>query len=504
MFRPAKQTWLRVMVSVALAMPTFSWAGGGGDCWQPLVEQCNNNLTSTMGGVQSGMSANRIAGGQSTQNILNADSEVQGNGAQTLGSQAGQCADSAAQCKKLCKKPEEQKQCKEAVQQAAEGMQTQSQNLQQASSGNSSAAGALMGALGGIAGALLAKAMEKKKQPPPPPPVYGALQPNGGLNCQMADSFNYADCDTFLTQYCANQASSAGAMSGPQMTGTVISTTGGIGATPDCNSFNARYCSTTQTPPTAMGNQLPNGNITAVNIAGSGEGLTSPYCQGVVGNQWCAESPARAVCPTCRRMMVGQSPACAQNPALCLIQSGPEDAMVAQQNPACAGDPLYSAGSPYMPGGVIAGTGGGVPLTGGGGIPAVVVPQSSQNISGGKPVTTSTLAQGGTGGNGTATILPQSVHGPGSMGAAKEGTSHATAGGANFGGANISLSRGISGSAATSRELVAAGGVIVSESRNPASSGPASDINSRFGPSVFVTQSAVIQQHCNSGKLNCR
>jgi len=74
----------------------------------------------------------------------------------------------------------------------------------------------------------------------------------------------------------------------PPLTGTVLYVPGGGAAQqPDCASFNARYCASSDAPITSYGNQRPDGVITQVNFAGTGEGRRTPYCQNIVATQWC-------------------------------------------------------------------------------------------------------------------------------------------------------------------------------------------------------------------------
>jgi hypothetical protein len=324
----------------------------------------------------------------------------------------------------------------------------------------------------GALGALMAMQQKDKDKPPPPPPS-GALQPNGSLNCQMADSYRYADCDSYLTQACMGYGAPTAMAQTLPNTGTIISTPGGL-TTPDCNAFTARYCSPTVSGGSSYGNALPNGAVTQVNVAGSGEGIHTPFCQVAVANVWCndpAMGPARAQCPSCRQAASLQGATCAANPALCLAQGTGNTG----NNPACAGDPLYTAGSPYASPGTVAG----------GATPALFLPQSAggTNPGGQQPgrtiVTSNAKASRSTAG-----------------GAAREGGSVPS-----FAPPNGSAAAIAKASRATSSDIVSTGGVIVARAPS-ASSGPAPDVQGQYGPSLFVTSTSVIRQRCQEGKLN--
>lgn len=501
-----------MVLTVALATAPFAefpaWAGG--DCAVDIPASCEADATPTMAGVMGGLGG---SSGRGLNGGAVGQGQATGAGAAGMSQQAAKCASKQSQCNlKNCNNDKSKvAECKKAVadkaaqfnaQSAAFGQNADGSEKTASSSGAGGAgAAALLGALAGAAmGMMMAKQQQQPPPPLPPPVATGALQLNGSLNCQMADSFQYADCDTYLTQACAGYGSQtvASMPAAIPITGTVISTPGGMAAGPDCASFSARFCSPNVTPAQGVGNPLSNGAVTQVNLAGSGEGLTSPYCQNAVANNWCTDpsfGSARAVCPSCRQVASGQSPACVANPALCLGQNSPAQLTQVQNNPACAGDPLFTPGSPYATNGTALN---GMVATGS--MPAVILPQSAGTpIGGGNSKSTGAL--GSTVASGTSGA--SSSGGTTGSGANREGTT-LSGGGASGGGSGISTSLKVSSASITNSELVAGGGVIVASGSKATSRGPASDIEAKFGPSLFVTSTQIIRQHCLAGKLlNC-
>jgi hypothetical protein len=78
-------------------------------------------------------------------------------------------------------------------------------------------------------------------------------------------------------------------------------------------------------------------------------------------------------------------------------------------------------------------------------------------------------------------------------GYANNGNSQASYGGGGAGGASAPV-----GTYAGGREFASAGGM------KPASvaSGPATDVEGQYGPSLFTTSSQVIRRRCQAGRLN--
>lgn len=201
------------------------------------------------------------------------------------------------------------------------------------------------GLAGAAAGFLVAKALAPKgntQSTAANPVATGSLQLNGSLNCTLADSYTYADCDGYLASACASAGSSQ-VPGAPPVTGTVIANSSGMATTPNCAAFAARYCSTTLTPSRSAGNVLSNGAVTQVNLAGTGEGMGTPFCKNSVANAYCSDptnGAARARCPSCLTQASNQSAACIANPALCLAQISPTQ--ITQARTTCPDDPVFS------------------------------------------------------------------------------------------------------------------------------------------------------------------
>ncbi|MGZ3721614.1 MAG: hypothetical protein ACXVA9_01705 [Bdellovibrionales bacterium] len=498
-----KSTWFKFILTVAVAAaPVVEMPANAVACADKMVDACQSagNDIKTRQAMNMRTEGNKQAVGQ-TGNALNQaafEQNIAGD----------KCGDLAKECDKECKTESDKKACKKQVAGEASDLKTQAAANESSGGGMGAVAGLMGAALGAAMGMMLAK--KKDTPPPPPPPVVatGALQLNGSLNCQMQDSFHYEDCNSFLTQYCASAATSAasavGTVASNPVTGTIISSPGGgLPMTPDCMSFNSSYCSTQVTPVQPYGMTRTDGAVTQVNMAGSGEGLGTPYCASTVASAWCADpvyASARMACPACQQMQTTTSAYCAQNPAECMAQNSPQQLTQIQNQAACQGDPLFTPGSPYAVGGTAAT---GIATTGAinNGLPVVVLPAST----GGGGLGANTVT-GGAAPNPSTGIAVSSASGSKiTGGAAREGTGVTAASGAaggSSGGGMGSLAFKTSSVHAGPSELIAAGGVIVAGGPASVSRGPASDVESQYGPSLFTTSSQVIRQHCQAGKLN--
>lgn len=365
---------------------------------------------------------------------------------------------------------------------------------------------ALIATLAGTAGvgalALSHMGGSSSQQQPQPSPsstpsTSQALQPNCSLNCQYADSYKYADCNTFLTQACANygiQTSTTTTTTTP-VTGTIISS-GGMSAQPDCASFNARYCSQTQAAATSGQCNLANTNpqqIAQLNMAGSGEGYSTTYCQNWIASTWCSADSSRSVCPSCRQLQTNLSSTCqtSSDPASCLAN---QTTSTTTDSTVCAGDPLS------QPGGSLAGVG-----TTSGSTPITSLPDSTF-VTPGPTASTSTSTS-------TTSSLPTADTSAAVSSQVKTQSSSAgtreVAGGGTLpsdtysGGSSGGVSTGYQTSSVNS-DMIAAGGVIVARGGSATPSrGPASDVQGQTGPSLFSTGSQAISKWCHAKVQNC-
>jgi hypothetical protein len=201
-------------------------------------------------------------------------------------------------------------------------------------------------------------------------------------------------------------------------------------------------------------------------------------------------------------MLSANSATCAANPAICVAQTSPQLLSAVTDNPACQGDPLYTPGSPYATGvtattGAVATTNipGTTATTTNGALPVVVLPTNTGSGSA-NPINSGTI--GLPSGTGVA-VTSQSANPNGGV---REGRTIArAANGASGSSSGLGAIKPSSISTGPS-ELIAAGGVIVASGASGISRGPASDVESQYGPSLFATSSQVIRLHCQYGKLN--
>jgi len=494
---PRFHKWLKAMLTIAMVSAPFAEDSAfANKCTDQIIQKCQGNASASESSVIAG-----TGGGSITQRSGSMGSQLTQQGNNTL-NQAVDCANTFDECQKCKQKDkstsdDEVKQCQKQVNAQAQDMANQGQQMKKSGSDMSAIAGMMAGVAGAALGYMMAKQQQKQNQTPPtpPPPVaYGALQLNGTLNCQMADSYQYADCANYLTQVCApaTQAATALAAQTTPTTGTIISSPGGVAAQPNCAAFNETYCSSSVTPPQADGYQRLDGVVTQVNLAGTGGGLGSPYCANTVATAWCSDAmygASRAMCPSCLQMNTATSLACAQNPSLCLAQN--TGTVAAGLPSSCAGDPLYTAGSPYSSGaGVLATTG--VPTVG---VPAVMLPQNATLGNSGNKAS-------GTSGSGATGLPSTSLAGASTAhlnGAAREAASVPS--GSQLRALSMEQIMAVAHSKGPN-ELFGAGGVVIANGSSFVSRGPASDVSSAFGPSLFTTSTAVIRHHCQEGRLN--
>ena len=212
--------------------------------------------------------------------------------------------------------------------------------------------------------------------------------------------------------------------------------------TPNCVNFQARYCGGNIANPPAV--IAPSGGIEGA----VGAGVGTAFCKFSLAHNFCKTS-GRELCPSCAQLATTKSPACQANPALCLAQNSPDQ--INQAKNTCPTDPLFSdpawanGGGSQVP-----------PSVAGTNPPAVILPQSVGGSVDGA------VREGG---SGQEVILP-----------AASGYQTQSAG---FGDR-------LAGSGAT-------GGAA---RRAVSSTRPASDVEGKYGPSLFAVSTNVIKAHC--------
>lgn len=343
--------------------------------------------------------------------------------------------------------------------------------------------GAMMGALMGAAlGAGMAMMMQKKKEEEAAAAQQqvaynGALQANGSIDCSKPDAMAYRDCAPQIEARCR----------------TILDD-------PTCQQFSAGYCGG-GAPATIMVQPQTPPNVTfgvnpATLYAAGGEGVGSQYCQGVMSWNFC-KTAGRETCPSCQQIQRNQSPACAQNPALCIAQNSISE--VEKAKAYCPTDPAF-ANPTFSAGGAL-----GAPAIAG--APAVVLPQSVGGGVANTGVNGAVAAKSGGGISTQSASVAGGGQGQSQAGeAAREGISNGSSqanyangnGGGGRGGV-IGSSGGSRASVGGGREFASAGGMKPSTA---SASGPASDVEGQYGPSLFSTSSQVIRRRCAAGRLN--
>ncbi len=339
----------------------------------------------------------------------------------------------------------------EATAAADQGAATQSA----AGGSGSSMMPMLMGAaMGGLMGYMLAQQL-KKKDEEKEKDDDGALLPSGQVDCSKEDAYMYGQCNVWLETNCINNLDAG-----------------------NCKKFALRYCGTNSSQQNASGGFV-------------GEGIGTPFCSKNLAWGYC-KVQGREQCPSCLGLQRAASPACAQDPSLCLAQNTPEQ--INQAKTTCPTDPAFS--NPAF----TAGGGSQVPAQLQPGAPVVVLPQSVGDASAvvregsASGVATSSSASG----TSSSGISTQSA----ANGAIKEGQPNGAASSASYAGGGDTAGGGYgAGGAAGARDVAstqrAAGG-----NYRTASAGPAPDVEGPFGPSLFKTSTAVIKSRCDAGKLN--
>lgn len=514
-----KTRMICLAISALLISPTNihaeAAAASGGACEQAVkkgLEKCHDNIQApTTGEAVSGT----IQGGSGQLQGESAKVAALGNAVKAA------CLKAQEDCKKSCKTPEELKKCEpfgtragmagqEAAQATDAGQQAaqtgdasgaQEGAGQQAAEGggmNPGMAAGLLGAAGGILAAMMGKKKDDQNQQPQMPPPTGALQANRTIDCSKSDAGTYSECNDQLAQLCMSSLSSA-----------------------QCQAFASRYCGSASetapnptvntnlpTTPPALGDGIKTAATTTVDTLGqptlfggrvgaNGEGIGTPFCKVVVATKYCSQS-GRDKCPSCVQLAINKSPICVNDPALCLAQNSPDQINQAKQT--CPTDPAFS--DPTF----VAGGGAQLPPNLRGGTPAVLpqkdgLGQTTIAAGGGSggPSVAGTGGSNGSGGISTSSIRPASAAG----GYAGDGVSEGRGGGAFRGSDHMGAGdRTGGGYAMGSRETASVGGGYRPSSAGH--SGPASDVQGQYGPSVFALGSQIIRNRCAAGKLlNC-
>ncbi|MGE4132468.1 MAG: hypothetical protein AB7F86_12570 [Bdellovibrionales bacterium] len=220
---------------------------------------------------------------------------------------------------------------------------------------------------------------------------------------------------------------------------------------PRCQGFSARYC------------------------AAGGAATYESYCRTVANYNFCNANTNRGTCPACLQLASGTG-----------VPGGNSTGELAKyvaNKPECAGDPVaygdaavvaalqQTSSGPIGGGAVVGGPGPGT----GGNLPVAVLPGGG----------TATGGTGATGGGGTT---PPGVVLPGGGTGGTGGGTGGTTGGTGIATASVHTSYSMSS---------------VSDILHNNVGGPATDVQGQYGPSLFTTGSAAIQQRCEAGQLYC-
>lgn len=449
------------------------------------VSRCEKLGTAGMNALGSGLS-NTASGDTGTSGDAGGVAGAAGACSSNLAAAASQCEGMKKDCS-TCGPEQKVKECQEGIDAAIARFNSQSascggtaagagqtQSASQSGGGGGGGGGdMMMGMMMGAAmGMLASKMMEKDEEKKPQGPVASmcALQQNGTVDCSKPDAYHYRGCNPQFEGRCGANLDD-----------------------PTCQQFSARYCGANSglaqpPPPCPPPPPLPNTIVPDAStfIGTAGEGSTTQYCKNVLAWNYCKTS-GRDMCPSCLQMAKLKSPACIQNPALCLAQNSPAEVEKAKQT--CPTDPAFSDPS-YANGGTTTPPTG-TPSTGN--LPAVVLPQSagsSRNVANTSGVSTSGAASAGS-------FAVASVHGssgaPGDQGLRE---------GQGSGGSSATYSNGSAGGGVATTYNGAPGHNEMANGGGSGNRGPASDIEGRYGSNLFRTSSAVYRSRCQQGRLN--
>ncbi len=386
-----------------------------------------------------------------------------------------QCKEDSSRCQKYQTRAEAGD---GAAQQAGEAEKGANKTGEASGSMDPMAAG-LLGALAGMAGAMMAQKNKKKEEP-----VYdGALQANGTIDCSKADAYDYSACNDHMLTMCSNNMDDT-----------------------RCQPFSARYCGGGGLASSPGG--MVAGNP-AIIVGAVGEGAGSRYCKKLLAWNFCKTGGTER-CPSCLQLMNELSTTCQSNPVLCMAQNSPEQTAMARQT--CPGDPIFSDPA------YVAGGGGANVSVNNSNLPPPVLPQQDGLISNLQMPVTGTNTSGAAGGGVSSGLV--------SGGAVVSGVSANTGGVSTFSTASADLSAGRAAREAYVKSGYGAGAAGGSGSgtgtaakgfgsgnfhfaggekeRVAHGSGPAPDVQGRFGPSVFSVGTQALRARCEAGKLlNC-
>ncbi len=522
--------FLFCLVLLSVALENSNAADAPPACASVLIKDCTNAITVAGLNGNDTPEAHGILGAD--KDLMTATSVSQGryNAAKSL------CEDRAKYCEQQCKatNPSDPKtveeaktfsnECKQAIASLVAKVKDEDKFLSSLGSTLGDAASSIfssntakllgIGGAAGLAGYMMGKSAGKAQQKKEDLDAqrallnkqYGALHPDGSINCAMSDAYQFSDCDQYNMGACANVTANAS----PSVPVTALPTLAGslplagpaLSAVPmgvNCNAFSERFCSTTVTPNVAFSNQMvANGPIFQVNKGGTGAGLGSNYCTNIQAAGYCSNNvyaAVRAQCPSCRQLSTMQSAQCAADPSKCLVNYG--STQIAQARATCPDDPVFSnPNSPFAQNPVATPIPTTLPGTPSVGVTPSLGTTTPPTVVGALNTPTKTVASTSIPTivkNTPAKALNASGESPegvreGALSTAQVATAAATA-------KATGASSGRSAGASTSIP----GFVTASTSSGR---GPASDVQGEYGPSLFSSSTQVYQQHCQAQKLN--
>jgi hypothetical protein len=460
------------------------------DCslqYKPAMEAVNEDETATDQGKLAGANQMKSRGTRDAALACSAQKTCE-----------KKCTDpcSAKQCEDMKKKAEQLAAACTGSVQAATDADATGKAIDKAApeSTGSGLSGSMMpliagAAMGGLAAYMYMKNKKDDKD------EDKALLPNGQVDCSKKDAYKYQGCNGYLEQQCRSSMD-----------------------TPACSVFRSRYCGSSPVAGGAGGgapNVLPIGNsgVQPEDLSGeiavqskdkpvkgnAGEGVGSSFCKLSFAQNFC-KTAGRESCPSCVQMANMNSPACQQNPALCLAQNSPEQ--IHQAKTSCPTDPAFM--DPTW----AAGGGAQVPTQLHNGNPVVLPGQNGQpNTTVGNPkvnVGGTNFPGGGNAGshsNASGGNPPNVIPAGGTTTASATRESNNTSGVSSYSGSGsggVATGYNPASRTGSSREIASAGGY------KSASRGPASDIQGQYGPSLFSVSAQVIRDRCSRGQfLNC-
>lgn len=489
---------LTLIMTLTTGLPVTAAAAGAPACAKPLIDKCKNAALKVAAEHQFTLGQVAVANKDNLKGGAEGESAAKATAAAAMDDVAAACKSDVDKCKACGSSTPKQKQdtetCKKALTEmsashsadalALRGDATGAADTAKAAGTDQPAApaepastGGGMGgmgsaALGALAGGLLGYMMGKKSEKKDKKSDNDdALQDNGTLDCSKKDAYVYSDCNSYLSAVCSQKM-----------------TSNSFASDESCQNFSKRYCGSSSANSDSSALSSNSSSSPAKGVTGEGLANDPGFCQNVLAHNFCKQT-GRNECPSCLQIAANQAPACVNNPALCMAQNSAEQINMAKQS--CPTDPIFANPANIKTGNQIV-----TELNNGGTLPVVTLPNGSSPSG---LVATASAGAPAAGASTAGVVVTQSVQSGVREGQATGPNSQA---GYGNGSASSRSLNGVPGAGGNSREIASTTGGY--KSASAAMSGPASDVQGQYGPSLFALGTQVIRQHCQAGKLiNC-